>query len=104
MLARTYALAAGSAARPTLERIAAAAKAGTLSRSGAEILGEAFRFLTRLRLQEQLRAVGSGEEPSNRVRLDALTELERRRLAEAFEAVRKLQDATGLRFGAAGIA
>ena len=101
MLARTYALAAGSSARPTLERLAQAARAGTLSRGGAEILGESFRFLTRLRLQEQLRAVGEGRAPSNRVRVDALSELERRRLAEAHDAVRRLQDATAVRFQAA---
>jgi CBS domain-containing protein len=104
MLARTYALAAGSGARPTLERLQEAAAAGTLSRSGAEILGESFRFLTRLRLQEQLRAVRAGARPSNRVTVDALSDLERRRLGEAFEAVRKLQDATALRFHAAGMA
>jgi CBS domain-containing protein len=104
MLARTYALAAGSPARPTLERLRAAGEAGTLSRSGVEILGESFRFLARLRLREQLRALHAGETPSNRVRVDALSDLERRRLAEAFEAVRQLQDATALRFGAAGLA
>jgi CBS domain-containing protein len=104
MLARAYALAAGSGARPTLQRLSDAARAGTLSRSAAEVLSESFRFLIRLRLQEQLRSARSGEEPSNRVRVEALTELERRRLAEAFEAVRKLQDATALRFDAGGIA
>jgi CBS domain-containing protein len=104
MLARAYALAAGSGARPTLERLSDAAEAGTLSRSGAEILAESFRFLIRLRLQEQLRSARSGVEPTNRVRVEALTELERRRLAEAFEAVRKLQDATAVRFNAGGIA
>jgi CBS domain-containing protein len=104
MLARAYALAAGSGARPTLERLSDAAEAGTLSRSAAEILAESFRFLIRLRLQEQLRSARSGEEPSNRVRVEALTELERRRLAEAFEAVRNLQDATSLRFNAGAIA
>ena len=104
MLARAYALAAGSGARPTLERLLDAAEARTLSRSAAEILAESFRFLIRLRLQEQLRSARSGEEPTNRVRVEALTELERRRLAEAFEAVRKLQDATAVRFNAGGIA
>jgi CBS domain-containing protein len=104
MLARAYALAARSGARPTLERLSDAAEAGTLSRSAAEILAESFRFLIRLRLQEQLRSARAGEEPSNRVRVEALTDLERRRLAEAFEAVRKLQDATALRFNAGGIA
>jgi CBS domain-containing protein len=100
MLARVYALAGGAAARPTLERLEAAGGAGALSRAGAEILGEGFRFLTRLRLQEQIRSLRRGEEPSNRVRLDALSPLERRRLLETFRALRKQQDAAALRFPA----
>ena len=98
MLARLYALAAGAGARPTLERLEVAADAGTLSRAGAEILGESFRFLTRLRLQEQIRSLRRGEQPTNQVRLDALSPLERRRLSEALRAVRKQQDAAALRF------
>jgi CBS domain-containing protein len=98
MLARVYSLAAGAAPRSTLGRFEAAADAGALSPAGAEILGESFRFLTRLRLQEQLRALRAGEEPSNRVRLDGLTPLERTRLMEALRAVSKQQDATALRF------
>jgi CBS domain-containing protein len=98
LLARLYALAAGAGARPTLERLEVGAEAGALSRAGAEVLGESFRFLTRLRLQEQLRSLRRGEQPSNRVRLDALSPLERRRLSEALRAVRKQQDAAALRF------
>jgi CBS domain-containing protein len=98
MLARVYSLAAGATPRATLARFEAAADAGVLSRAGAEILGESFRFLSRLRLQEQLRALHAGEQPTNRVRLEGLTPLERRRLLEALRAVRKQQDATGLRF------
>jgi CBS domain-containing protein len=98
MLARVYALAEGIPARPTLERLEDAAHAGTLSRAGAEILSESFRFLTRLRLQQQLRSLNQGREPSNRVRLEALSPLERRRLVEALRAVRKQQDAAALRF------
>jgi CBS domain-containing protein len=98
MLARLYALAAGALPRPTLERLEAAAHAGTLSRAGAEILGESFRFLTRLRLQEQLRSLRRGEEPSNQVRPEDLSPLERRRLGEALRAVRKQQEAAALRF------
>ncbi|HYM56334.1 MAG TPA: putative nucleotidyltransferase substrate binding domain-containing protein, partial [Solirubrobacteraceae bacterium] len=104
MLARVYALAAGAGARPTLERLAAAADAGTLSRSGAEILAETFRFLTRLRLQEQLRSLRAGEPPSNRVLLEALSPLERRRLKEALQAVRTQQNATALRYRTTDIA
>jgi CBS domain-containing protein len=98
MLARLYALAAGATVRPTLARLEAAAGAGTLSRAGAEVLGESFRFLTRLRLQEQIRSLRRDEEPTNRVHLEALSPLERRRLSEALRAVRKQQDAAALRF------
>jgi CBS domain-containing protein len=98
MLARLYALAGGSSARPTLERLETAADAGQLSRAGAEILTESFRLLTRLRLQEQIRSLRRGEEPSNRVRPDGLSPLERRRLLEALRAVRKQMDAAALRF------
>ena len=98
ILARLHALAAGSAARPTLERLETAADAGQLSRAGAEILAESFRLLTRLRLQEQIRILHRGEEPGNRVRPDALSPLERRRLLEALRAVRKQLDAAALRF------
>ena len=98
MLARLHALAGGSAARPTLERLETAADAGQLSRAGAEILAESFRLLTRLRLQEQIRSLHRGEEPSNRSRPDALSPLERRRLLEALRAVRKQMDAAALRF------
>jgi CBS domain-containing protein len=98
MLARLYGLAGGAAARPTLERLRAAADAAVLSRAGAEILSESFRFLSRLRLQEQLRGLRRGEGPSNRVRQETLSPLEGRRLSESLRAVRKQQDAATLRF------
>ena len=104
MLARLYALAGGRTPQPTLERLRAATDAGTLSRAGGEILGESFRFLTRLRLREQLRSVAAGEEVGNDVRLQDLSPLERRRLAEALRAVRKQQEATALRYPGAAIA
>jgi CBS domain-containing protein len=97
-LARVYALEGGSRARSTLDRLEAAADAGTLSRDSAELLGETFRFLMRLRLREQLRAAAKGGEPSNRVRLADLSQLELRHLKEAFRAILELQRATALRF------
>jgi CBS domain-containing protein len=103
MLARLYALAAGVPARSTLDRLDAAAETGTLSRAGAEILGESFRFLTRLRLQEQIRdlrqgGLRQGDLPDDDVVVEALSPLERRRLSEALRAVRKQQEAAALRF------
>ena len=99
LLARLYALAARSTARSTPERLAAAAKAGVLSRWGADALTDSWEFLMRLRLAEQLRRLGEGRAPDNVVVLDDLSPLERRRLRDVFLTVRKMQDATALRFG-----
>lgn len=98
MLARLHALAARATPRPTLERLDAAAQAGTLSRAGAEELADTFRFLTRLRLREQLRSLAAGAALGNRVDPDALSAFERRRLKEALRAVGHQQEATRLRF------
>lgn len=98
LLARLYALAAGSLARSTIERLDAAARAGILSRGGAEALADAFRYLMRLRLREQLRRVAAGDELDNRVALDVLSPLERRRLGDAFRTVLELQRVTARNF------
>jgi CBS domain-containing protein len=121
-LARLYSLAAGSRARPTLERLEAAAQAGTLSREGSATLTEAFRFLLRLRLRSQLAALRHprGEAPGMEargkaprpegllveppgpqlpeLRVEELPPLERRMLKETFLAIRELQEATALRY------
>jgi CBS domain-containing protein len=97
-LARLHALECGSRARPPLERLEAAAAAGTLSRAGAATLAEAFRFLLRLRLRAQLQALRAGQPADNRVRLDELTSLERRHLKETFVALGEMQQATALRY------
>jgi CBS domain-containing protein len=98
LLARLYALAAGSVVRPTLDRLAAAADGGTLSRSGAERLAQHYRFLTDLRLRTQLGQAGAGGRPDNRVRLDRLGPDDLGRLQDALRAVRELQQMTALRF------
>ncbi|MBE7556628.1 MAG: cyclic nucleotide-binding/CBS domain-containing protein [Anaerolineales bacterium] len=97
-LARLYALEVGDPSRSTLARLEAAGQAGTLSQNGAEILAEAFRFILHLRLREQLRAYRRGDPPTNRVRLEQLSSLERRHLKEAFLAVREIQELTAMRF------
>ena len=63
----------------------------------ADTLAEAFRFLSRLRLEAQLEARrGAGRPPTNSVELDALTALERRHLKDAFISVRELQEELAL--------
>jgi CBS domain-containing protein len=98
LLARLYALAGGSLARPTVDRLAAAAQAGQLSSEGATRLSEAYRFLTELRLRSQVRARAAGRAPTNSVALAELVATERHRLREALRVVREYQQITELHF------
>jgi CBS domain-containing protein len=93
-LARLLAVESGIGARATVDRLRAAADAGTLSRAGADELVEAFAFLQRLRLEAQLAAAAAGREATNRVHLDALGPVRRRHLKEAFVAVARVQQVT----------
>lgn len=97
-LARACALAAGSRERSTLERLISASAAGKLSHEGAEILAETFQFLMALRLREQLAALRAGEPPTNQVRLQTLSAVERRHLKDAFVSIRQMQDGLGAAF------
>jgi CBS domain-containing protein len=96
-LARLYALEAGARAGSTLQRLRHAEAAGVLSREGSEMLAEAFRFVFRLRLRQQLAARRHGL-PNANVRLEALGPLERRHLKEAFVAIRQMQEAAAQRY------
>lgn len=98
LLARLYALVAGSDEHGTMPRLEAAAAAGTLGRSEAAVLGDAYRFLTDLRLRHQVRQVDEGVPADNLVPLADLTDDQRHRLRETLHAVRDLQDATAMRF------
>jgi len=91
LLARLYAVAAGSWARTTPGRLAAAADAGALSRDSAAGLTDAYDLLTRLRLRAQLAAVAAGQPPGNRVAVSELWSSERRHLQDAFKAMAALQ-------------
>lgn len=98
LLARLYALEAGSLVRPTADRLAAAAAAGTLSHSGAQRLAQDYLFLLDLRLRTQLRRVAEGGRPDDCVRLDHLGQDGQHRLRSALHAVHDHQQATALRF------
>ncbi len=97
-LARVYALEAQSDARPTLDRLHAARRAGMLSQDSCETLCEAFRFLMRLRLRAQLNAVHQGQSPTNAIILNDLVPMEKHMLKEAFRAIRDVQAALGFRY------
>ena len=96
LLARLYALAAGSAAHSTVERLRAAS--GTLSPPDAEALIDAYRFLTGLRLGHQLEQIRAGLPADNLIRLDAMTTEDRRRLRTALHVIRDVQEITARNF------
>lgn len=98
LLARLYALTAGSSARDTSERLQTAAVRGVLSPAAADELLEAYRSLTRLRLRWQVEQVAAGRRADNRVPLDRLTSAERDHLRDALRTVRDVQTITASRF------
>jgi CBS domain-containing protein len=98
LLARLYALAGGSLARHTLDRLSAAADTGQLSREGAAKLSEAYRTLTDLRLQAQLRARAADQPPSNVVQVKDLGSPQRTQLRDALRVVREYQQVTEMHF------
>lgn len=98
LLGRLYALAAGSSARTTLLRLHDAANGGTLSRTGASQLADAYRFLTGLRLRHQVEQVLAGRPADNLVSLDVLTAEDRDRLRTTLRHIRDVQEATASRF------
>ena len=92
-LARVGGLAAGSRERSTLERLVTAGNSGLLfKREDAALLAETFEFLLHVRLRQQLAALQTNQPIDHKVRLDALSALERRHLKEAFVTIRQVQD------------
>jgi CBS domain-containing protein len=104
LLARLHALAAGSTARSTLERLRHAAAGGALSTQASDELADAFRLLMRIRLREQLRMRAAGRAPEDRVPLGDLSPLERRWLRDALQTVALAQRSVAARFHTESIA
>lgn len=98
-----YALAAGSPAMRTHERIADAANANLLSPAVAHELRDAYEFISYVRLEHQVRAIQAGEEPNNNVSPAELTSLERRHLRDAFGVLRTVQQQLAQRYPAARV-
>ncbi len=91
-LARVYGLESGAEASNTLARLTAAVHAGLIEKDTCETLSEAYRYLLRLRLREQIRAVSRGGPPTNVISLADLSSIERSRLRDAFRAIEVWQE------------
>ncbi|WP_334135496.1 putative nucleotidyltransferase substrate binding domain-containing protein [Tepidimonas sp.] len=90
-LARVYALAGGILAVSTRERLQAAASSGEITPERTRDLIDALDFLAQLRIQHQARLLAEGRPADNYLRLDELSDLERRHLKDAFAVVKDLQ-------------
>ncbi len=91
-LARVYGLESQARSSNTLGRLESAVAAGLIERDTCETLSEAYRFLLRLRLREQLRMIASGRPPVNVVALSDLSSIERSRLRDVFRAIEAWQE------------
>lgn len=92
-LARIYALAAGSGAVNTPERLEAAMAAGVLVPAVGHSLRDAWNLLAHLRMAEQSQAVRQGREPTRYLDPDTLSPLMRAHLKDAFGAIKRAQQA-----------
>lgn len=97
-LARVYALAGGSAAVNTRERLEQASASGEISEQRVRDLLDALELLGTLRLQHQAQCLAEGREADNHLHPDQLSNLERGHLKNAFAVVKELQDVLARRY------
>jgi CBS domain-containing protein len=90
-LARWSALAVGSSALPTVDRLRAAAGSAMLPADRAETLIEVFWVLQRLRVRYQLMQRAAGEPPSDLLQLDQLSPIDRSLISEAVREIAAIQ-------------
>ncbi len=91
-LARVYGLEAGSERSNTIERLEAARRAGMIAQDTCATLSEAYRFLLRVRLREQIRMISEGRQPTNVISLTDLSTIERSRIRDTFRAIEDWQE------------
>lgn len=90
-IARYAGLAAGTNATSTISRLQAGGAAGVLPPSDATSLEEAYRLMTALRIDHQVRALQTGTDPDDYLDPKDLNVLTRRYLREAFRQVASTQ-------------
>ncbi|MEO0654809.1 MAG: DUF294 nucleotidyltransferase-like domain-containing protein [Pseudomonadota bacterium] len=101
-LARLYALMGAIEGVNTRARLEAAAEAGSVSKSGAQDLLDAYDLIAQTRLEHQAWQIGAGEAPDNYLAPTELSDFERSHLRDAFVVVRTMQSAVGQGKGTLG--
>ncbi|HRY09256.1 MAG: hypothetical protein H6526_03205 [Actinobacteria bacterium] len=98
LLARLYGLKARSGAVGTDERLADATKGGVLSEELTGRLRQAYAFLTRLRMQNQLRQIDAREYVTDTIVMQDLDDDTHDELRDAFKAIKSAQSVTSMTF------
>ena len=97
-IARVHALACGSLALSSLDRLRAAADAEELNRDDTEELVSAYEFIAAIRMGAQADAIRAGAEASNRLDPRVLSRFDREHLKDAFRVLRRHQELCLRRF------
>lgn len=97
-MARLYALATGSDAIGTRERLIAASGHGQVSRKGAQDLLDAFDFLAAMAFQHQARLIKVGEKPNYHIDPKTLGKMDREHLRDAFSIIKDMQSALATKY------
>lgn len=84
-LIRVHALAVGSRAKNSFERLDDIIDAGILPKGRGQDLRDALEFISMVRIRHQALDVENNNEPDNNIEPENLSEFERRNLKDAFQ-------------------
>ncbi|MGY0613686.1 putative nucleotidyltransferase substrate binding domain-containing protein [Vibrio sp. FJH11] len=99
-LIRVHALAVGSRAQNSFERLDDIIDAGILPKGRAQDLKDALEFISMVRIQHQAHDVETGIDPDNSIEPEKLSDFERRNLKDAFQILSNGQNFLKFRYQA----
>lgn len=99
-LIRVHALACGSRAQNTFNRLKAIGETKLIPEDGVDNLRDAFEFIAIVRIRHQALAIEAGRQPDNNVRPEDLSPFERSHLKDAFQVVSQAQKFLKFRYNA----
>ncbi|TGN39318.1 putative nucleotidyltransferase substrate binding domain-containing protein [Marinobacter confluentis] len=102
-LIRIHALACGSKAQNTFNRLKAIGETELIPEDGVGNLRDAFEFIAIVRIRHQALAIEAGREPDNNVRPEDLSPFERSHLKDAFQVVNQAQRFLRFRYNAGAV-
>jgi CBS domain-containing protein len=91
-IVRLFALERGVPETSTLERIAALRESHTIVQEYADEFAHAFEFIMLLRIHHQYEQMSAGQTVNNFINPNALSNLEKRSIKDAFQLITKIQD------------